>query len=397
MSIAPAPSSQSVSLAAFRAAVEASDGLERKLDPAQWEAVSASANASLHLVAGPGSGKTTVIVLRILKLVLVDGLPPESILATTFTHKAAGELKDRLLRWSEVIVAWLIPFHDRMVVGRLRTLDFTQLLASTLDHLAITLLTEHRGPGVEPPVIMNEFVVNSVVRRDGLFADDRRLNLAFLNYAQSLDDNLGSLAKLTGLCREVRERVIHDQVDLNAFRKTHVEDAGALLIADMVDAIDQRLAEGPAVDFAGLERLLWERIKAGSLASYLAGAKLLLVDEYQDTNFLQESIYFALLAAMPPDASITVVGDDDQSLYRFRGATVELFRDFPGRLFGSSRRLARTIFLNRNYRSRRPVVEWCAWFAELDPDYGKVRVPDKPSLVATRSHEPDQLPVLGMF
>ena len=74
-----------------------------------------------------------------------------------------------------------------------------------------------------------------------------------------------------------------------------------------------------------------DRLAEGSLEEFVQPLKALFADEYQDTNFLQESIYFALLQGMEGGA-ITVVGDDDQSLYRFRGATVDLFHLFADRL-----------------------------------------------------------------
>src|SRR5713101_2011972 len=76
-------------------------GLGKPLDddPDQEAAVAAPVNQSLQLIAGPGTGKTTSLTLRVLKLVFVDGVPPLSIVATTFTKKAAGELRSRILGW----------------------------------------------------------------------------------------------------------------------------------------------------------------------------------------------------------------------------------------------------------------------------------------------------------
>lgn len=122
------------------------------------------------------------------------------------------------------------------------------------------------------------------------------------------------------------------------------------------------------------------------------------MDEYQDTNLLQERIYFALgTAAIEKGGSIAVVGDDDQSLYRFRGATVELFADFPGRLHGHRGIAARTVYLQTNYRSTRNIVDWYSGFVDLDPDYGLARVGGKPPLSAGRPGSYDNYPVLGMF
>jgi DNA helicase-2/ATP-dependent DNA helicase PcrA len=122
------------------------------------------------------------------------------------------------------------------------------------------------------------------------------------------------------------------------------------------------------------------------------------VDEYQDTNLLQEQIYFELArVAKGHGGSIAVVGDDDQSLYRFRGATVELFAGFCRRLEGQRGIKARHIPLERNYRSTRTIVDWTMNFIELDTDYAAARVPGKPRLTAAREEPYIDYPVLGMF
>src|SRR5262249_24595181 len=136
------------------------------------------------------------------------------------------------------------------------------------------------------------------------------------------------------------------------------------------------------------------RLRSGKLAEFTKELKVVLVDEYQDTNLLQEELYFELAAAC--SGALAVVGDDDQSLYRFRGATVDLFRDFAIRFqakFGST---PRTIFLTDNYRSSRNVVTVVNSYAGLDAGYQPVRVASKPKL----NHGPTAvagLPVMGMF
>lgn len=152
------------------------------------------------------------------------------------------------------------------------------------------------------------------------------------------------------------------------------------------------------MDFAGLEQEFLDRLNAGLLNRFVDSLEAVLVDEYQDTNLLQEHIYFALGAAtVEKGGSIAVVGDDDQSLYRFRGATVELFADFPERFHRHHGILARPIYLQTNYRSTRNIVDWYSAFITLDPDYGPARAGGKPPLLVGRSGPYDDYPVLGMF
>ena len=75
--------------------------ISRQSNPNQNDAIQAPLNQSLFIVAGPGSGKTTVIALRVLKLIFVDDIDPSNILVTTFTRKAAGELRSRILGWGD--------------------------------------------------------------------------------------------------------------------------------------------------------------------------------------------------------------------------------------------------------------------------------------------------------
>src|SRR4029079_2706743 len=108
------------------------------------------------------------------------------------------------------------------------------------------------------------------------------------------------------------------------------------------------------VDFSLLEDEVLKRVRARQLKELTDELRVVLVDEYQDTNLLQEQLYFELAAAC--SGALNVVGDDDQSLYRFRGATVDLFRDFPTRYQARFGKKPTTIFLTNNYRSTQNIV-----------------------------------------
>jgi DNA helicase-2/ATP-dependent DNA helicase PcrA len=122
--------------------------------------------------------------------------------------------------------------------------------------------------------------------------------------------------------------------------------------------------------------------------------QVVLVDEYQDTNLLQESLYFELARAC--GGALTVVGDDDQSLYRFRGATVLLFRDFALRYRKVFKRPVATVFLKTNYRSTKNIISFTNRYVKLDDDFQGQRVAKKPALGTPRGAAVG-LPVLAMF
>jgi len=150
------------------------------------------------------------------------------------------------------------------------------------------------------------------------------------------------------------------------------------------------------MDFARLEQIFLERLRQLKMTRFTSTLRALLVDEYQDTNPLQESIYFELIRQT--QASLTVVGDDDQSLYRFRGATVELFRDFRARFTSLVPGLPHPHleYLVDNYRSTPEIVSFFNDFVRSDPGFAAARVqPLKPLIKAQLSS--NDMPILGMF
>jgi DNA helicase-2/ATP-dependent DNA helicase PcrA len=160
------------------------------------------------------------------------------------------------------------------------------------------------------------------------------------------------------------------------------------------------LAQNHLADYARLEHLILQRLGVGQLAPVTDRLRALLVDEFQDTNYLQEQIYLELCRRS--NASLSVVGDDDQSIYRFRGATVEIFADFQTRIvqtLGPAWHPHR-VDLYCNYRSTRRVVDFCQHFMQLDPTFQAARAPGKLPLVAQAAHAaiPEHnIPILGMF
>ena len=107
----------------------------------QYDIVTMPTDVSVKVVAGPGSGKTTVIVLRILKSIYVDGVDPSKIVATTFTVKASKELKSRILSWGETLRQTLLnnPAIPGKEKTRLRRLNFDAVVTGTLDSIAETV------------------------------------------------------------------------------------------------------------------------------------------------------------------------------------------------------------------------------------------------------------------
>ena len=151
-------------------------------------------------------------------------------------------------------------------------------------------------------------------------------------------------------------------------------------------------------DFAKIEHEFLKQLESDRFAKSLKDIKFVLVDEYQDTNLLQEKIYFELArATIKNKGSITVVGDDDQSLYRFRGATVDLFQSFENRIYDKLGIFSQITYLSKNYISTPNIVEFCNNFVVLDKEYQNARVQSKPKIIPSRTQSFINYPILGMF
>jgi DNA helicase-2/ATP-dependent DNA helicase PcrA len=365
----------------------------------QAAGITSLADEPTYLVAGPGTGKTTVLTLRILKLITCDQISPGAILATTFTVKAAAELRSRILGWGYPLIEALLADKKLTVADRqwLESIDLNQVVTGTLDSLCQEALNQHRAPGMQPPVMIDTFLSNTVLVRQGLFPgrlhDDDDLDAWLLSLRN--DARFGwNLGAKRGLLMSLWDRLHQDQVDIAKLDQVNVPPGVHGSVQAVLGNYEQYLADNGWLDFAMLEHETLAQLRAGNLDDWAKSFKVVLVDEYQDSNLLQEQIYFTLCKRS--DAALTVVGDDDQSLYRFRGATVEIFTKFPKRyakFFKASE--PQPIFLNTNYRSTTPVIGFVNGFIGRDAHYQPVRVAAKPP-IAEPKPKPG-LPVLGIF
>jgi DNA helicase-2/ATP-dependent DNA helicase PcrA len=360
-------------------------------------------NHALMIGAGPGSGKTTVLVLRALRLVFVDGWMPETIVLTTFTNKAADELRARLIEWGLRIKNHLAAQPPQPAPAGfglwLDSIDINRFVTGTLDSICEELLTTHRDPTDPAPVLVEGFVGNGILVRHALFPNqahndpDLDAYLTAFTFDGSPAANFG---EKVGICRTLLDRLIHDLVDLNLFQGGANNTQARQRLVACANTYRQFMADGYRMDFALLEETFLRRLQQGRLQRFTNTLRALLVDEYQDTNPLQERIYFTIV--QQAGASFTIVGDDDQSLYRFRGATVELFRDFQQRFvqYLPQQAQPQLRYLVANYRSTPAIVAFFNTFVHACPDFQNARVqPPKPRIVAQLPS--NGVPVIGMF
>ncbi len=286
--------------------------------------------APMLIIAGAGTGKTTTLAHRVAHLV-INGVPAERILLLTFTRRAAEEMTRR----ATDIVAATLKNADR--AGRVRF-----PWAGTFHSVANRLLRRYAGNlGLAPEFSVLDRadaadLIDLIRQEKGLASTTRRfprketclaIYSARVNTRQSLDD---VLAASFPWCLE------------------HA-DALKTLFRDYVE----RKLELQVLDYDDLLLYWFHLTRQPELAADISAAfDHILIDEYQDTNALQADV---LLALKPDGAGVSVVGDDAQSIYAFRGAAVQNILRFPD-LFVPS---ARIVTLRQNYRSTQPVLD-CA-------------------------------------
>ncbi|MBV8630397.1 MAG: UvrD-helicase domain-containing protein [Silvibacterium sp.] len=290
-----------------------------KLNPQQREAVEAVDGAVL-ILAGAGSGKTRVITHRIAYLIDQRRVAPDSILAVTFTNKAAGEMAERV----------------EQLIGHA---SLAKPVVATFHSFCVRMLRRD----IEALRIGNEGLTKSFAIYDE--ADQQAVVKAAMR-RMSLDD------------KQLTPRVVLSKI---SWAKNHMIDPQEYYlsssdpiserIAHIYDTYKRELRKANALDF---DDLLLEAVRllksSGEVRErYNRRFRYLLIDEYQDTNRPQYEL-MKLLAG--EEKNVCVVGDEDQSIYSWRGADIrnilEFERDFPG---------ARTIRLEQNYRSTQVILE----------------------------------------
>ena len=276
----------------------------------QQQGVIEHTEGPLLVIAGPGAGKTFTLVERIVYLVADKGVPPEQILVGTFTEKAASELITRIAH--RLLSRNIVVNIDEMYIG-------------TIHSICLRLLEEHREFTrlKKNFTLMDQFdQVYFFFQRLRKFEDEAPLALL------SGKDELSRWRKANMLCgwlNKLSEELVNPDALMND------PDEAVQALGKWHSLYQRLLEEENMLDFSviQLEALnLLENNQNTVLVPLREKLRYLMVDEYQDTNTVQERILFALLNE---SQNICVVGDDDQGLYRFRGATIRNILEFPAR------------------------------------------------------------------
>ncbi|ERH27505.1 putative ATP-dependent DNA helicase PcrA, partial [Actinomyces sp. oral taxon 172 str. F0311] len=295
------------------------ESLTRGLNDRQREAVT-HAGSPLLILAGAGSGKTRVLTHRIAYLLATGRARAGEILAITFTNKAAAEMRER--------------------AGALVGDDARRMWVSTFHSACVRLLRyEHEAAGLS-----SSFTIYD--------AQDSQRLIQMVLKAQDVDIKRFTLKMVAARISDAKNELIGPK----RYAETAGKDPVSRIVADAYVEYDKRMRASNALDFDDLIMRTVDLLRDNPLIAehYHRRFRHILVDEYQDTNHAQYVLVRALVGdgsdGVTP-AELTVVGDSDQSIYAFRGATIrnieEFERDFTG---------ARTILLEQNYRSTQNIL-----------------------------------------
>ena len=358
-------------------------GLDQLLDGLNTEQRRAVTHGEgpLLVVAGAGTGKTQVITRRIAWLIATRRAKPSEILALTFTDKAAEEMQlrvDQLVPYgyADTAISTFHAFGDRVIrefafelglAPDVRVLSRPEVVVFLRERLFQLGLDAYRPLG-DPTRFLGAL--------SSLFArcrDEDVSPAAYAEHAARLAANAAELAvAAAGIDAGDAARDAAGAAAEDASRQGE--------LARAYGRYTTLLREHGAIDFGDQVALALQLLRdsASARESLRDRYRYVLVDEFQDTNRAQSELV-ALIAER--HRNVTVVGDDDQSIYRFRGAAISNILEFRERYRG-----ARTVVLRRNYRSLAPILDGAHRLVRFnDPDRLEVRVGISKKLIAERS------------
>jgi DNA helicase II / ATP-dependent DNA helicase PcrA len=316
-------------------------------NPQQLDAITTT-DGPLLIIAGPGSGKTFTLVERVVYLITEKGAAPEQLMVVTFTDKAAQELTTRISN----------RLHQLGV-----RFNLNEMYLGTFHSICLRWLQEHR-----------EF---TRLKRNFTMMD--QFDQQYFLYQRLGDyDAIPGVGELLGdpekVSRWRRSEALLKWV--NTVSEEALEPATLLAanepaivtLGQCADLYRQQLEEANALDFSTIQYEALRLLRTYPVISAALRERIdyLMVDEYQDTNTIQEFILAELAQGDAPN--LCVVGDDDQGLYRFRGATIRNILQFKEKWAPG---VCKQVFLETNYRSHPAIIDFSSrWIDAQDWEHG---------------------------
>ena len=314
----------------------------KSLTPNQFLASTSDTNKSLIILAGPGSGKTLTLTLRIAFL-LNSGIPPKQILVSTFTRKAADEMRKRLNN--------ILPAH----------LDSESLTLGTFHHCALNILRANANKAGLP----FDFRILSTSKQKKVLTEVLQDFLQANDFTKLVIKGVKPLSEeqLTGILEDVEREDKGNKLPAGCLSYVYSVickakiDRKCLKLLNrpffgVFEEYNRKLRDQKGIDMSDILFLVVNVLEKypDVLSTYQNRFKYVIVDEFQDTN----SIQLEFLKLIGKSSFVTVCGDDDQAIYAWRGATSEVFSEF--RSFFPE---CQTVVLDQNFRSSGEIVEKC--------------------------------------
>lgn len=312
----------------------------------------------LLMIAGPGTGKTFTVVKRVMYLMLEKQVKPEHILVLCYNDDAAKELRTRIS--NEVLALG----DAAMIQGE--PININDLVMGTFHSVFLHILTEH----IEKTKISKNFATVDTYTQTELVYDNfsafanlpgfREL-FVYTRHFWNKDSIWAKATKIAGVINKYQE----EMVTVSEMQKSNHIAVRAL--GKMTEMYERLLSERNYVDFSGMLVETFKLLKSNPdvLEDLRERFQYIMVDEYQDTNYVQEQL---VLLLGEKHHNICVVGDDDQGLYRFRGATISNIFNFPNHFPEGE---CKTVMLEVNHRSSDQIVKFYSHW--MDDENGFAR------------------------
>ena len=308
------------------------DQLYNMLNPQQKVAVD-TIDGPVLVLAGPGTGKTQTLTTRIANILDKTDTPPDAILALTFTESGVRAMRERLISIigttayyinihtfhsfaSEIIRSNADDFLESSGLEPLSDLERVSIFTDIIDELKPEKISSFNSPYYYVKAIISKI---KDLKREGISPDE------FLKYIKDSESTM-------------------DQKDFDKNIELH----------EVYKLYQNKLKETKRYDFEDMINLVTEKFKTSPtlLQKYQERFHYFLVDEFQDTNTAQANLLYQLSSYWDPNPNLFVVGDDDQSIYRFQGASLENILTFSKKYPN-----CKVITLKTNYRSTQPIID----------------------------------------
>ena len=286
----------------------------------------------LLIIAGPGTGKTYTLVKRTIYLILEKKVKPEEIMIVTYTEKAAKELVTRITNELDELNLY-ININD-MYIGTIHSICL-RLLKENIDY---TNLKKNYK-------VIDEFEQQYLIYQN----ISKFYKIANFDYIESKTSGAWRASQnIADYINNISEELI----DFNLLKSD--SNLAIKVIGEIVEIYNEILEKNNYLDFTRIQTETYNLLKYNPeiLEKLNQKIKYVMVDEYQDTNHIQEQLTFMLAGK---SQNLCVVGDDDQGLYRFRGATIRNIIEFPSKFEEGK---CKKIYLSINYRSEEDIIDF---------------------------------------